>query len=301
MSTITYPNQEKDGKTSQMPSKTVPYSPYSPLGSKSLSPGEKLDYASAFDREFRMHLEKHWKKVVESKKPNGNVQPSYTPFPPKLVHLFGLPLFKLVAANWARLIVRRSFDLDLLEWRPSNRIHSDTVQEIKSRRVAISRHQKDIDASVEILKELAQEENSRVYKSKAGVEPITMDAAVAALISAMEANLELVTRRSNSLLAETVSEDTWQKTLSDFLELKTSMDSLEKRADKIEQGLKYDISSPVYLIAYFCRNDRTHWREHADFRKPIEYYSGGVLGSPLTLHYRWDTLCFRYIRQKWPA
>ena len=74
------------------------------------------------------------------------------------VHLFAAPLFKIVAANWARLIVRRSFDLDLLEWRPKERVTSRTIDEIKSRRITITHHQRDIKSSMEVLRALMLEE-----------------------------------------------------------------------------------------------------------------------------------------------
>jgi len=56
------------------------------------------------------------------------------------------------------LVVRRSFDLDLLEWRSSNCLDSTTIEEVRSRRVAITRHQRDIGASLDILHGLASTE-----------------------------------------------------------------------------------------------------------------------------------------------
>jgi hypothetical protein len=139
----------------------------------------KTHYASAYDRELRVHLWEHmqlygpwnppttidWMIEKEIHNP-ANFKSSEVHDPATFVHLFGSPLFKVVAANWARLIVRRSFDLDLLEWRPASLARSDTVEEIKSRRVAIGSHYRDIDASVEVLSGLTQEERPMIVLRK---------------------------------------------------------------------------------------------------------------------------------------
>ena len=124
---------------------------------------DKQDYASAYDRSFRLqamdYFDKHHpgraedqEEVIENKK-----KVDHETF----VHIFGAPLFRMVSANWARLIVRRSFDLDLLEWRPKDVLKSKTIEEIKSRRVAITRHQRDISASLEVLRGLMLEEQEQ--------------------------------------------------------------------------------------------------------------------------------------------
>jgi hypothetical protein len=43
--------------------------------------------------------------------------------------------------------------------------------------------------------------------------------------------------RSNGLIARETSDDSWQSIFWDYFELKASMDGLEKRADKIQDGL----------------------------------------------------------------
>jgi hypothetical protein len=78
----------------------------------------------------------------------------------RFIQVFVTPVFHLVSANWTCLVVRRSFDLDLLEWRSSNCLRSTTVEEIKSRRVAITQHQRDINASIDVLHSLAWSEHS---------------------------------------------------------------------------------------------------------------------------------------------
>jgi hypothetical protein len=201
---------------------------------------EKQSYASAFDRIFRIHAWEHFKchkEKLEELHPD-NVALSKdvkhrernpddtTPF----VHLFALPIFKIVAANWARLIVRRNFDLDLLEWRPKERMNSRTIDEIKSRRVAITRHQRDLFASVEILRALMLEELGQ-KETSGNVSQVTQRLAWAETIP--EWNRE----RGNAVVTDVTREDSWQSIYWDFFELKTSMDALEKPADKIQESM----------------------------------------------------------------
>jgi len=57
--------------------------------------------------------------------------------------------------------VRRSFDLDLLECRSKEVLSGITVEEIKSRCVAITRHLRDVGASLDILHALASAEKGK--------------------------------------------------------------------------------------------------------------------------------------------
>jgi hypothetical protein len=151
------------------------------------------------------------------------------------VYLFGAPLFEIVAANWARLVVRRSFDLDLLEWRPVERMQKKTVEEIKSRRMAITKHQRDITASVEVLRSLTQEERysnlSRKHHNDDQSNP--KDHIDTLMLALMESSVGWNRGRSNGLVAEEAEDNSWERVFYDFFELQASMDALEKRADKI--------------------------------------------------------------------
>jgi hypothetical protein len=154
------------------------------------------------------------------------------------IHLFGAPLFKMVAANWARLIVRRSFDLDLLEWRPKQRMSSKTVEEIKSRRIAIIRHQRDISASVEILKSLMNEDRAKNVAER--FQDLNTDQKALVITTqkaSSEAKIDTNPVRSNGLVGDPVEEDSWESIFGDFHELKASMDALGQRADKIQDGI----------------------------------------------------------------
>lgn len=198
---------------------------------------EKQSYASAFDRIFRIHASQHFndhKRKLE-KRHLDNVLPKVehrerNPDITTFVHLFALPVFRIVAANWARLIVRRSFDLDLLEWRPKDRMNSRTIDEIKSRRVAITRHQRDIFASVEILRALMLEELGQKEPGE------DLSQATQRLVWA-ETSPEWNRGRGNGVVSEVTREDSWQRIYWDFFELMTSMDALEKRADKIQDSM----------------------------------------------------------------
>jgi hypothetical protein len=192
--------------------------------------GHKQNSAFAFDRNFRIHIKRHFEDAEKKKV-------DYTTF----VHLFGAPLFKMVAANWARLTVRRSFDLDLLEWRPKQRLTSHTIDEIKSRRVAIARHQRDINSSLEVLRALMLEERGqqvtqedcRQAKSASQTDRLT-NAQILALVEGM---CSWNRGRSSGLVSAEMKDDAWESIFWDYFELKASMDALEKRADKIQDGL----------------------------------------------------------------
>ena len=131
-------------------------------------------------------------------------------------------MFRLVSANWARLVVRRSFDLDLLEWRSANCLRTTTVEEIKSRRVAITRHQRDIDASIDILHSLAWGERHSPLEAHELLPSINLG-------------------RPNGFVEENEDKDSWWSIYWDFYELKQSMDALEKRATKIYDSIVGEI------------------------------------------------------------
>ena len=230
------------------------------------SGGYKQPFATAYDIEFQIHARKHFaerkdrilkereRKVQEKVSGGKRVHFSETattdPTSSKtsvkhskddhsnFIHLFGAPLFKIVAANWARLIVRRSFDLDLLEWRPKQQMSSKTVEEIKSRRIAIIRHQRDISASVEILRSLMNEDRAKKIEERFQNLNIEQKALVIATQKASsEGKIDTNPVRSNGLVGDPVEEDSWESIFGDFHELKASMDALEQRADKIKDGI----------------------------------------------------------------
>lgn len=151
------------------------------------------------------------------------------------VHLFASPLFQMAAANWARLIVRRSFDLDLLEWRPKNRVTSRTIDEIKSRRVAITRHQRDVNSSLEVLRGLMLEELGQQLRPEDLKTSNRLE--IAQILNLAEGMATWNRGRCNGLVAAEANEDSWEKIFWDFFEIKASLAALEKRADKIQDGL----------------------------------------------------------------
>jgi Mg2+ and Co2+ transporter CorA len=209
----------------------------------------KTHYASAYDRELRVHLWEHMRKKGPWKPPETidsmieqemhkttNSQSAEKGDPATFVHLFGSPLFKVVAANWARLIVRRSFDLDLLEWRPASLAHCDTVEEIKSRRVAIGSHYRDIDASVEVLSGLTQEERPMIVLRKYQ-NSLHEDIKSVLQLALFDTNPQWNRGRSNGFVQGEADEDSWQKVYYDYFELRASIEALSKRADKIQEGI----------------------------------------------------------------
>jgi len=148
------------------------------------------------------------------------------------VHLFAAPLFKIVAANWARLIVRRSFDLDLLEWRPKGRVTNRTIDEIKLRRITITRHQRDIKSSMEVLRALMLEERENEIQQED-----TSKITAAQVRMAVDSVTDWNHGRNNGLISEETSDDSWGSIFWDFVELKASIDALEKRASQIQDSL----------------------------------------------------------------
>lgn len=225
----------------------------------------KSDYAAAYDRELKVHLWDHmgrrgpWRPadmdklfqdlIPQSTSPTDQKSDAEPPGEPKaakaksasndatFVHLFGAPLFKVVSANWARLIVRRSFDLDLLEWRPPSGMTSATVEEIKSRRVAIGSHYRDIEASVEILSGLTQEERPITLLQKYGWLSDKTDPVGMLKLALFETGSSWNRARSNGFVAGLADKDSWEKIYYDFFELRASVKALARRADKIQDGI----------------------------------------------------------------
>ena len=186
----------------------------------------KQSYASAYDTVLKLQL----KERLKMRRRRRQTKPEYVTADSKqsngcktidddmFIHVFGAPLFRLVSANWARLVVRRSFDLDLLEWRSSNCLDSKTIEEIKSRRVAITRHQRDIAASLDILRGLASTEKGIPLEQHELAPGFNLG-------------------RPNGFIATRSEKDSWWSIFWDFYELKASMDTLEKRASKIHDAI----------------------------------------------------------------
>jgi hypothetical protein len=118
-------------------------------------------------------------------------------YPTLPIHLFAFPLYSMVSAYWARLVIRRSFDLDLLEWRSKDRLTSNTIEETKSRRVAITRHQRNITTSLWTLRSLMLAEK--------GCDPATRELAPSWNMA-----------HANGLVPEHADEDSWQTCLRRF-------------------------------------------------------------------------------------
>lgn len=206
--------------------------------------GEKKDYASAFHREFKIHVWDHMVAAGPWDPPDVEGPQGTETLPTRpnnegvdhstFIDLFGVPLFNVVAANWARLIVRRKFDLDLLEWRPRDKVNSNTIEEIKSRRIAIANHLRDLEASVEVLSGLAQEKRSQWLTER---QKSPLDPGNGMIVAVLEVNSPQNKARSNGFITSSQDHDTWEKVYYDFFELKASMYALGMRADKIQDGI----------------------------------------------------------------
>ncbi len=90
---------------------------------------------------------------------------------------------------------------------------SETIEEIKSRRIAIARHQRDLAASVEVLRGLTNEErdHAREYsKSRTDVliSPARKDSVAQAML---EIGPAYNRGRSNGLVTGTVDGDSWER------------------------------------------------------------------------------------------
>lgn len=191
----------------------------------------KWDYASAFHKEFMLHIEKHFGRRPKN---GGGV----TDF----VHFFGFPLFRIVAANWARLIHKRGLDLDMLEWRPHD--HRDTkgsihtVEETKSRRGALVRHQKAITATLEMLRHLKQQEKAAHFQAEvARLGKPKLEDLEKIKVKYLDDDYQYNKGLSDGLSGEDADGDTWDALYYDFFELKSGVDALEKRADKLAESM----------------------------------------------------------------
>jgi len=189
----------------------------------------KSSYASSYDFIFKLQLKEQFE---QRQNPSNNAVPQdpsqssenndkrpnrTTKDYDRFIHLFASPIFRMVSANWARLVVRRSFDLDLLEWRARNCLDSQTIEEIKSRRVAITRHQRDIQASLDNLYVLASGEGGKKIDETMSIPGFNLG-------------------RPNGFFTTNDEKDSWWSIFWDFYELKQSMDTLEKRATKIHDS-----------------------------------------------------------------
>ena len=210
----------------------------------------KWDYAQAFDKELRIHCKRDF--VHRARLRQVGMEDDIVS---GLIYSFGFPLFKIIAANWARLIQKRTLDLDLLEWRPN--IDIFTVQESKSRRVAIVRHQRDIAATLEVLRHLKQDE--RVARFRHELQSLKNENEGRDQVDTVE--LESIKAkyadddngynkgRTDGLVSTEDEEDSWERLYYDFFELKASIDALEKRADKIGEGMLGMLSVQIQQAA----------------------------------------------------
>jgi hypothetical protein len=152
-----------------------------------------------------------------------------------------------------------------------------TVEEIKSRRIAITKHQRDIAASVEVLRSLTQEERYsnliHMHDIDDQTNPKThMDTLTLAL---METNAEWNRGRSNGLVAEEAEDNSWERVFYDFFELQASMDALEQRADKIQDGI-------FGLLSVKLLNHQIESQEKSDFLNAIFSFAS-VAVVPFTI------------------
>ncbi|KAK4445681.1 hypothetical protein QBC34DRAFT_441512 [Podospora aff. communis PSN243] len=253
MSTVTKPSPEDRRRLHQrtMPKDTGIYLPDEKGHRKKA--GVKWDYARAFDREFRIQAQEFWERIQYKKREDPTFRIENHDF--SFVDLFGVPLFRIIASNWARLVERRTLDLRQLEWRPTRATGIDTVQGIKSRRIAIARHQKCINSCLAVLRNLRQEERVRRFKEELAAykthhsHRARQPEGSADLIPVFD--IEVIKSTyidgddhqynkglSNGLVGtEKDDEFTWDRVYYDFFELKASMDALANRADKIQEGI----------------------------------------------------------------
>jgi len=208
---------------------TVPLEKQDLYGNADHQLRNKWDYAAGFHKEFMFHVEKHFKRRPKEEKPD-------------FVHYFGFPLFRIVAANWARLIHKRGLDLDMLEWRPhededtKGSIH--TVDETKSRRGALVRHQKAITATLEMLRHLKQQEKAAHFGNEvAGLPKPNLEELEKIKVKYLDNDYQYNKGLSDGLSGEDADGDTWDALYYDFFELKSGIDALEKRADKIAESM----------------------------------------------------------------
>jgi hypothetical protein len=207
----------------------------------------KQSYATAYDMVLKLQLKERLedRKNIRKKRARNANRPTRVQHScaseaktsqfDSFIRVFGSPLFRIVSANWARLVVRRSFDLDLLEWRSKEILSSITVDEIKSRRVAITRHLRDIRASLDILHALASAE-----KCKSPEDPLP------------NTNIG----RPNGFITTQREKDSWWNIYWDFFELRASLEALEKRADKIHDSM-------ISMIAVFNMENNEKSNRHA--------------------------------------
>ena len=174
-----------------------------------------LDFDLTGEGSITVTHESHVKREDDTAPKRGQGKRTHSTEYDRFIHIFAAPVFRMVAANWARLIVRRGFDLDLIEWRDRDCLNSQTIEEIKSRRIAINRHQKDIQASLDTLYSFVVAEGGQKIKDS---------------ISFPDFNL------ANGLAGSSKDKDSWWNIFWDFVELKKSMDSLERRASKIHDS-----------------------------------------------------------------
>jgi hypothetical protein len=172
---------------------------------------QKQDLAYVYHTCIKWHLKDHF-RARKYKTQHFHAKHDGDAF----THVFAFPLYSMVSAYWARLVIRRSFDLDLLEWRSKNRLSSTMIDEIKSRRIAIARHQRNIGTSLSTLRGLVLAER--------GYDPVERELAPSWNVA-----------HANGLVPNG-DDDSWQRIYGDYAELKASMDALEVRASKIHDG-----------------------------------------------------------------
>jgi len=179
-----------------------------------------------------LHVENHFKRCQE-KKIKVDVD---------FIHCFVFPLFRIVSANWTRLIHKRGLDLDMLEWRPqedkdtTGSIH--TVEETKSRRGALVRHQKAITATLEMLRHLKQQEKAAQFEDEVtNVGDANLKELEKVKLKYRDDDNGYNKGLSDGLSGQDADGDTWEALYYDFFELKAGVDALEKRADKIAESM----------------------------------------------------------------
>lgn len=174
---------------------------------------QKQSLASVYNFNLKWHLKGHFKKL-RSRRNGFRRQLGDDRF----THIFAFPLYSMVSAYWARLVIRRNFDLDLLEWRSKDHLTSTTIEETKSRRVAITRHIRNISTSLSTLRGLMLAEK--------GSNPDDHDTTPAWNVA-----------HARGLVPNQSDDDSWQRVYGDFAELQTSMNALETRASRIHDSM----------------------------------------------------------------
>lgn len=206
------------------------------------------DLAITYCEYLKEHLRHHQRRGTVGNK--DNLENNFS-------HVFGIPLFLVIAEQWARVIQRRSFDLSLLEYKPTNYVDQETVHDINSHRLAIARNCEQLDSTFGEVKSLiAEMKTSEVASSWVSEWQVQNEATAEresephrlqrAVLEMMKAQREITRlHRSGSLTPpkRTALQDKpipsmcWESILDDFKKLRLEMKAIQARSDRIKDSM----------------------------------------------------------------